>query len=95
MVRHASLFSQLVALFHRQRFYELVYRHRAERYAKGFSCWDQFVAMLFCQLAQARSLREISSGSMSWSTDIAPNAMRDLCTTTSDVGLPLAFRGYN
>jgi len=49
-------------LFSRQRFYELVYRHRAERYAKGFSCWDQFVAMLFCQLAQARSLREISGG---------------------------------
>ena len=62
MVRHASLFSQLVALFSRQRFYELVYRHRSERYAKGFSSWDQFVAMLFCQLAQAKSLREISGG---------------------------------
>ena len=62
MVRHASLFSQLVALFNRQRFYELVYRHRSERYAKGFSSWDQFVAMLFCQLAQAKSLREISGG---------------------------------
>ena len=62
MVRHASLFSQQVALFNRQRFYELVYRHGSERYAKGFSAWDQFVAMLFCQLAQARSLREISGG---------------------------------
>jgi len=62
MVRHASLFSQLVALFNRPRFAELVYRHRAERYAKGFSCWDQFVAMLFCQIAQAKSLREISGG---------------------------------
>ena len=62
MVRHASLFSQLVALFNRQRFYELVYRHRSERYAKGFSSWDQFVAMLFCQLGQAKSLREISGG---------------------------------
>ena len=62
MVRHASLFSQLVSLFNRQRFYELVYRHRSERYAKGFSSWDQFVAMLFCQLAQAKSLREISGG---------------------------------
>ena len=62
MVRHASLFSQLVALFSRQRFYELVYRHSSERYAKGFSSWDQFVAMLFCQLAQAKSLREISGG---------------------------------
>jgi hypothetical protein len=62
MVRHASLFSQLVSLFNRQRFYEFVYRHRSERYAKGFSSWDQFVAMLFCQLAQAKSLREISGG---------------------------------
>jgi hypothetical protein len=62
MVRHASLFSQLVALFNRQRFHELVFRHGSERYAKGFSSWDQFVAMLFCQLAQAKSLREISGG---------------------------------
>jgi hypothetical protein len=62
MVRHASLFSQLVALFSRARFEELVYRHQAERYAKGFSSWDQFVAMLFCQIAQAKSLREISGG---------------------------------
>jgi hypothetical protein len=62
MVRHASLFSQLVGLFNRQRFHELVYRHRAERYAKGFSSWDHFVAMLFCQIGQAKSLREISGG---------------------------------
>jgi hypothetical protein len=34
MVRHASLFSQLVALFNRQRFYELVYRHSSDRYGK-------------------------------------------------------------
>jgi len=34
----------------------------AERHAKGFSSWDQCVAMLFCQLAQAKSLREISDG---------------------------------
>ena len=62
MVRHASLFSQLIAMFDRQIFYELVYRHRSERYAKGFNSWDQFVAMLFCQLAQAKSLREICGG---------------------------------
>lgn len=59
MVRHASLFSQLVALFHRGQFSNLVFRHQAERYAKGFGSWDHFVAMLFCQLAQAKSLREI------------------------------------
>jgi len=62
MVRHASLFSQMIALFNRSRFYELVYRHQAERYAKGFSCWDQFVSMLFCHIGQAKSLREITGG---------------------------------
>ena len=59
MIRLASLFSQLIATFDRKRFYELVFRHQSECYAKGFSCWDQFVAMLFCQLPQAKSLREI------------------------------------
>jgi len=62
MVRHASLFSQLITLFSRQRFYELVFKHGSERYCKGFTSWDHFVAMLFCQLAQAKSLREICGG---------------------------------
>ena len=62
MVRHASLFSQLVALFDRKKFYELVHRHRSERFAKRFNSWDHFVAMLFCQVAQAKSLREICGG---------------------------------
>ena len=62
MVRHASLFSQLITLFSRQRFYELVYKHGSERYSKGYSSWDHFVDMLFCQLAQAKSLREICGG---------------------------------
>lgn len=62
MVRHGSLFSQLLAVFNRNKFEELVMKHQAERYSKGFSSWDQFVAMMFCQLAQAKSLREISGG---------------------------------
>jgi Domain of unknown function (DUF4372) len=36
--------------------------HKAERGAKGFSCWSQFVAVIFCQPAQAKSLREIIDG---------------------------------
>jgi len=62
MVRCASLFSQLIALFNRRKFYELVYKHGAERYSKGYPSWDHFTAMLFCQLAQAKSLREICGG---------------------------------
>jgi hypothetical protein len=62
MVRYASLFSQLVALFSKPKFYGLVRNHGAERYSKGYSSWDHFVAMLFCQMAQAKSLREICGG---------------------------------
>jgi hypothetical protein len=62
MIRCASLFSQLVALFSRVKFHQLVLKHGAERYSKGYRSWDHFVAMLFCQLAQAKSLREICGG---------------------------------
>jgi Domain of unknown function (DUF4372) len=62
MVGHASLFSQMLSLVDRHQFERFVRKHQAERAAKGFSCWSQFVAMMFCQLAQAKSLREIIDG---------------------------------
>ena len=57
-----SMFSQLLKLFPRTEFQGLVKRTHAERHARGFSCWGQFVAMLFCQLGRAHSLREICGG---------------------------------
>jgi hypothetical protein len=62
MNRFCSIFSQLLQLFSRVEFEHLVKQTRAERHAKGFSSWSQFVSMLFCQLGQAHSLREISGG---------------------------------
>ena len=62
MVQVASLFNQLLHHFPRQEFGNLVKKHQAERAAKGFDCWTQFVAMLFCQLGHAESLREICNG---------------------------------
>lgn len=62
MNSHASPFSQILKLFQRSDFARHVRELKAEYHARGFSSWDQFVAMLFCQLAQARSLREISDG---------------------------------
>jgi hypothetical protein len=62
MVRTASLFSQLLCQVPRNRFASLVRKHEGERHAKGFTCWTQFTAMLFCQLARADSLRQICNG---------------------------------
>jgi hypothetical protein len=49
-------------LFPRLEFHCRVKELRAERHARGFTCWGQFVAMLFCQLGRAQSLREICDG---------------------------------
>jgi len=60
--RFMSVFSQLLQLFSRLEFEKAVKDTRAERHARGFSSWSQFVAMLFCQLGRAKSLREICGG---------------------------------
>ena len=62
MNRFSSIFSQLLQLFPRTEFQKTVQETRAERHARGFTCWGQFVSMLFCQLGRAYSLREIIGG---------------------------------
>ena len=62
MNRVCSIFSQLLQLFSRTDFGLAVGQHKAEHHAWGFTCWGQFVAMLFCQLGRAHSLREICQG---------------------------------
>ena len=37
-------------------------QHQAERHARGFGSWTQFIAMMFCHLGRAQSLREICGG---------------------------------
>ena len=55
MNRFSSMFSQLLQLFSRLEFYKMVKETKAERHARGFTCWGQFVAKLFCQLGRAHS----------------------------------------
>ena len=62
MNRVSSIFSQILQEVPAPMFQRAVESARGERHARGFRCWDQFVAMLFCQLGQAKSLREISEG---------------------------------
>lgn len=62
MKRVCSMFSQVLQLIPRDRFESAVRKHNAERHARGFSSWGQFIAMLFCQLGGAKSLREITEG---------------------------------
>jgi diacylglycerol kinase len=62
MERVCSIFSQILKLIPRVEFDRAVRKHEAEKHAKGLSSWSQFIALLFCQLGGAHSLREIIGG---------------------------------
>jgi hypothetical protein len=54
-----SIFSQMLQLIPRVEFESVLRKYQAERHARGLSSGGQFVAMLFCQSGQAKSLREL------------------------------------
>ena len=62
MYKVCSIFSQVLKLFSRGNFERAVKEQKAERHARGFTSRGQFMAMLFCQLGRAHSLREICGG---------------------------------
>lgn len=62
MNKFNSIFGQILSLFPRLQFETFVHQTYSSKRTKGFLCWDQFVAMLFCHLGQAVSLREICGG---------------------------------
>jgi hypothetical protein len=62
MVAPTSCFAQVLSLVNRGEFERAVREKRAEYACKGLASWDQFVAMTFCQMGSADSLREIHGG---------------------------------
>jgi hypothetical protein len=56
------MFSQILPLVFKADFQDSIKGRKAERHARGFSSWDQCVAMLFCHLQGAKSLREVCYG---------------------------------
>jgi DDE family transposase/uncharacterized protein DUF4372 len=60
MNRVCSIFSQILQFVPRLEFEAGV--QKAEHRQHGFASWDQFGAMMFCQLGHAQSLREITGG---------------------------------
>lgn len=62
MNKCSSVFGQILQIIPRNEFEKAVRETESERSAKGFTSWGQFVAMLFCHLGKANSLREICGG---------------------------------
>jgi hypothetical protein len=62
MQRVSSIFAQIVNFVPRTLFEAAVEQHQADKHAKGMTAWTQFIALMFCHLGGARSLREIIGG---------------------------------
>lgn len=56
-----SIFSQLIGFLPDRDFRRCVARYQGDRYIKKLSCWEQFLAMAFAQLAYRESLRDIEA----------------------------------
>ena len=56
-----TVFSQLIEHLPEKEFQKCVARYRGDANFRGFSCWDQLLAMAFAQLTYRESLRDIES----------------------------------
>ena len=56
-----TVFSQLLSLLPDREFRRCVARYDGDRRERGFSCWDQYLAMAFAQLTYRQSLRDIEA----------------------------------
>jgi len=56
-----AVFSQLISFLPDREFRRCVERYQGDIRLRGFSCWDQYLAMAFAQLTYRESLRDIEA----------------------------------
>jgi len=61
MYKGQIVFSQLIEFLPQYEFRKCVERYKGNYYVKSFSCWNQFLCMVFAQLTYRESLRDIES----------------------------------
>jgi hypothetical protein len=57
-----TIFSELLKLCPRYHFDKAVERHQGDRYVKTFTTWQQYITILYSQITQKDSLRDIETG---------------------------------
>ncbi len=53
------VFAQLISFLDRNKFNYIVRKHDGDKYVKHFSCWNQMLALMFGQLSNRESLRDL------------------------------------
>jgi len=61
MNQGSYIFRQLLSKVPRDVFDRIVNKYEGNKYVKSFTCWNQFCVMVFAQLAERESLRDLES----------------------------------
>jgi REP element-mobilizing transposase RayT len=59
MFQDKYVFAQLVSFLNRSKFNRIVARYKGDKYVKHFTCWNQLLALMFGQLSNRESLRDL------------------------------------
>ena len=85
-----TLFSQVLKLVDRNLFQQTVNKHDSDKHSKGCNTWTHFVSLLFLQMADLNSLRDISTGLQSATGNLSHlGVQRAPCKST------LSYRNQN
>ena len=59
MLKDPFVFSQLAQFLNRSKFNRIVAKYDGDKYVKSYTCWNQLLTMLFGQLSNRESLRDL------------------------------------
>lgn len=59
MNKEKYVFAQLISFLNEDKFRRIVTKYQGNRYVKHFTCWNQLLALMFGQLANRESLRDL------------------------------------
>ncbi len=59
MNKEKYVFAQLVSFLNEDKFRRIVNKYQGNRYVKHFTCWNQLLALMFGQLSNRESLRDL------------------------------------
>ena len=59
MFQDKYVFAQLVSFLNRSKFNRIVAKYDGDKYVKHFTCWNQLLSMMFGQLSNRESLRDL------------------------------------
>ena len=90
-----TIYNQILQLIPRHQFETKVRHYYADRYVKYFTCWQQFLTLLFAQIRSKDSLRDIETSLKSQSTRWYHIGLKDIKRSTlSDANNRRDYRIY-